>query len=224
MNNSKELIKILDNLISKLKEKREYFKNEQSDFTKKRKLNFETVINLLMCMESGSLKDELYKYFGLNKDNPTSSALIQQRGKIKYEAFEWLLKEFNKATIQNKTYKGYRLLAVDGSPISISYDENDKDTYIDLSPNKGHNKFHLNAMYDLLEHTYEDIIIQGEANNDENDAFNAFIDRYNGENAIFIADRCYESYNSFAHVMNINQKFLIFVLKIYNHIYNPNLI
>ena len=209
MNNSKELIEKLDNLMSKLKEKRKYFKNEKTNFTRNRKLNFETVIYLLMCMESGSLKDELYKYFGLNKDNPTSSALIQQRDKIKLEAFEWLLKEFNKVTIQNKTYKGYRLLAVDGSSIPISYDENDKETYIDLSPNKGHNRFHLNAMYDLLEHTYEDIIIQGEANNDENGAFNTFVDRYNGDNAIFIADRCYESYNSFVHVMNSNQKFLI---------------
>ena len=209
MNNSKELIKILDNLISKLKEKREYFKNKQSDFTRKRKLNFETVINLLMCMESGSLKDELYKYFGLNKDNPTSSALIQQRGKIKYEAFEWLLKEFNKATIQDKTYKGYRLLAIDGSSLLINFDKNDNKTFVNQGSKKGYNLIHINAMYDLLEHTYEDIIIQNAIDLNENGAFNNIIDNYKGEKAIYIVDRGYESYNSFAHVIESNQKFLI---------------
>lgn len=209
MNNSKELIKILDNLISKLKEKREYFKNDQSDFTRNRKLNFETVINLLMCMESGSLKDELYKYFGLNKDNPTSSALIQQRSKIKYEAFEWLLKEFNKATIQNKTYKGYRLLAIDGSSLLISYDKNDNKTFVNQGDKKGYNLLHINAMYDLLENTYENIIIQNAINLNENVAFNNIVDNYKGEKAIYIADRGYESYNSFAHVIESNQKFLI---------------
>ena len=88
MNNTKTLVNILDKSIDELKEKREYFKNEKSDFTRKRKLNFEKIINLLMCMESGSLKDELYNYFDLNINNPTSSALIQQRNKIKPEAFE----------------------------------------------------------------------------------------------------------------------------------------
>ena len=72
MDNTKTLVNILDKSIDKLKEKREYFKNEKSDFTRKRKLNFEKIINLLMCMESGSLKDELYNYFDLNINNDNS--------------------------------------------------------------------------------------------------------------------------------------------------------
>ena len=37
MNNTKTLVNILDKSIDELKEKREYFKNEKSDFTRKRK-------------------------------------------------------------------------------------------------------------------------------------------------------------------------------------------
>lgn len=221
MNNWKSLYKILKNQILGLKKHKEFYKNPDKDFTRNRKLKLETVINLLLSMESGSLKDESYKYFDLRVDNPSSSALIQQREKIKLEAFEWLLKRFTNKTRQNRTYKGYRLLAVDGSSVPISYDINDKETYIKQISTKqreakGHNAFHLNAVYDLLEHTYEDIIIQCEAKMNENGAFNDFIDKYNDEKAIFIADRGYESYNSFAHVMKNNQKFLIRVKDIHS--------
>lgn len=221
MNNWKSLYKILQNQISKLKWHKEFYKNPKQDFTRNRKLKLETIINLLLCMEAGSLKDELYKYFDLNQDNPTASALIQQRQKIKIVAFEWLLKKFTNKTRQNKKYKGYRLLAVDGSSVPISYDINDKETYIVQTSNKqkeakGYNAFHLSAVYDLLEHTYEDIIIQGEAKMNENGAFNDFVDKYNDEKAIFIADRGYESYNSFAHVIENKQKFLIRVKDIHS--------
>lgn len=216
MNNWKSQYKILNKQIGKLKNHKEFLKNPNKDFTRNRKLKFDTVIHLLLCMESGSLKDELYRYFDLDTDNPTSSALIQQRDKIKIEAFEWLLKEFTKETRQNKKYKGYRLLAVDGSSIPISYDKNDKDTYLDLNSHRGHNAFHLNAVSDLLENIYEDIIIQGEAKMNENGAFNEFVDRYNGEKSIFIADRGYESYNSFVHVIQKKQKFLIRVKDIHS--------
>ena len=143
MDNTKTLVNILDKSIDKLKEKREYFKNEKSDFTRKRKLNFEKIINLLMCMESGSLKDELYNYFDLNINNPTSSALIQQRNKIKPEAFEWLLNDFNNQTRKNTVYKGYRLLAIDGTSLLISFDKNDYNTYVPQGNQKGYNLFHI---------------------------------------------------------------------------------
>ena len=79
MDNTKTLVNILDKSIDKLKEKREYFKNEKSDFTRKRKLNFEKIINLLMCMESGSLKDELYNYFYNYSKNAVDNALTSDK-------------------------------------------------------------------------------------------------------------------------------------------------
>ena len=74
---------------------------------------------------------------------------------------------------------------------------------------KAYSAFHLNASYDLLELTYDDIIIQGEAKKDENDAFYQLVDRYDGHKAIFIADRGYESYNGFEHVVRSGNKYLI---------------
>ncbi|MEJ8736902.1 hypothetical protein WKT02_05500 [Erysipelotrichaceae bacterium HCN-30851] len=55
-------------------------------------------------------------------------------------------------------------------------DSLDSDTYTSSSQGKGYNAFHLNASYDLLEHTYDDVILQGEAHKDENGAFNELVD------------------------------------------------
>lgn len=217
MKNSTYLKNTLLSLIKKLAdEHREFLVNPEIDFTRSRKFNMESVIKFIVCMEAGSIKDELYKYFGLNTDNPTASAFVQQRQKIKVEAFKWLFEKFNQLTYDSSDkskYKGYRLLAIDGSCLPIRYDINDIETYTYNHAThqniKGFNAFHLTASYDLLEHTYDDLVIQGEAKKDEFEAFNMMVDRYKDHQAIFIADRGFESYNLFTHVIKSNNKFLI---------------
>lgn len=80
----------------------------------------------------------------------------------------------------------------DSETYSLNHGKNEKE----------YNAFHLHASYDLLEHTYDDIIIEGEAKYNENAAFIDIVDRYTGKKAIFIADRNYKSYNLFEHVSN----------------------
>jgi hypothetical protein len=224
MNTYKHLKKVLLNTISSLASNYSRFLvHPDIHFSRTRKLSFEDMISFLLCMEAGSIKDELFAYFGLSLLTPTASAFVQQRQKIKADAFEWLFHSFNQQTKKPKDhlYNGFRLLAVDGSSIPISHDPQDLDTYMKhISKHhvsaRGHNAFHLNAVYDVLEHTYEDVVIQGEALMNENGAFHTLIDRYQGEPAIFIADRGYESYNNFAHVIEANNKFLIRVKDIHS--------
>lgn len=102
------------------------------------------------------------------------------------------------------------MIAIGGSELPIDNTVYDKDTTLfgkgDFKP---YSAFHLNASYDLLECTFEDLIIQGQAKMDENDTFCQLVDRYNGSKAIFIADRGYESYNGFEHVVKSGNKYLI---------------
>ncbi len=212
MNNFNSLRKNLNHCIKILNNSRSLFvENPNSDFIRNRKLDFSTVINNIICLEAGSLKDELLKLNDYSIDTPTASAFVQARNKIKIDAFKSLFDNFNKKTSKLKTYKGYRLLAVDGSEEPIDNTFYDKETTLlkkgikDLT----YSAFHINAGYDLLECTYDDIIIQGEAVFNENSAFNELVDRYKGHKAIFIADRGYESYNNFEHVVNSGNKYLI---------------
>lgn len=114
----------------------------------------------------------------------------------------------------------YALLnnTIDGSELPIDNTIYDKET-TELrhgTAAKTYSAYHLNASYDLLERTYDDIIIQGEAKKNENDAFCQLVDRYKGKKAIFIADRNYESYNGFEHVVQSGNKYLIRMRDIYS--------
>ena len=164
MNNSKYLRKALDNAISIVSNSPSLFVfHPEIDFTRNRMLTFETVIKNIICIETGSLKDELLKLNNYSQITPTASAFVQARSKIKYNAFMSIFNIFNQKTQTIKTYKGYLLLAIDGSVLPIDNTIPDKETTM-LKFNqsdKTYSAFHLNASYDLLERTYDDLIIQG---------------------------------------------------------------
>jgi Transposase DDE domain len=202
----------LTGIISKMAaEPKLFVKNPNVDFTRKRKLSFETVMNLILSMGGNSLTSELMEYFNYNVDMASSSAFIQQRNKLLPFAFEFLFNEFTHSFQDLKTYEGYRLLAVDGSDLNICHNPNDVDTYFQSIPNsKGFNQVHLNAVYDLCNKLYVDVCIQPGRKENEFRALTDMIDRSNiSGDVIVIADRGYESYNVFAHIEQKGWKYAI---------------
>ena len=219
MNKSKHLRNILNHVISVVSNSPSLFSvNPKSDFARNRKLSFETVIKNVICMEAGSLIDELLKLNDYSSFTPTSSAFVQARSKIKHDAFKTIFDTFNQKSLVTKTLKGYRLLAIDGTVLPIDNSFADEETTLQKINNsdKTFSAFHLNASYDLLECTYDDLVIQGQANFDENGAFVQLVDQYNGNKAIFIADRGYESFNGVEHVSHSENKYLIRVKDIHS--------
>lgn len=188
-----------------------FVKNPNVDFTRKRKLSFETVMNLTLSMGGNSLTSELMEYFDYDVDMASSSAFIQQRNKLLPFAFEFLLNEFTQSFQDFKTYEGYRLLAADGSDLNICHNPNDADTYFQSTPDaRGFNQLHLNAMYDLCNKLYLDVCIQPSRRENELRALTDMIDRSNiSGNVIVIADRGYEGYNVFAHIEEKGWKYAI---------------
>lgn len=214
MNRTKQTLAILHNCIDELcKNPNDYLVNPNTNFTRKRKLPLRDVICSTLAMGGKSLTKEMLDYFSLKPDSPTSSAFIQQRAKIKTSAFEYVFRHFNNTTAkQIKTFNGYRLLAIDGSDICIAANPDEPFNYFkckkDSTP---YGLVHLNAMYDILNHTYSDAIIQKRREVNEHKAFVDMVDRYesNGNKTIFIADRGYECYNNMAHVHEAGQFWLI---------------
>lgn len=127
-----------------------YSKNPEVDFSRTRKMNFKSTLRFILSMESSSLKAELLKYFRFDERTPSASAFSQQRNKILIYAFQFLFYEFNSRFEYQKNYKGYQLLACDGSDLNIFVNSKDKDTYFQSQPtDKGYNQIHLNALFDL---------------------------------------------------------------------------
>ena len=198
--------------VKKLSSQREMFvKNPSKNFVRQRKLTFENVVNAILSMSSKALRVELMQYFNLRKDAPSVSAFVQQRNKIKYEAFEHLFKNFTESINEQVLYKGYRLLAVDGSDIHVPTNDKEKDAfYIGANNQKSYNLIHLNALYDLQRKIYVDVINQGRHKENEPHALATMVDRDTSTvPTIYIADRGYEAYNVLAHIQEKNQKFLI---------------
>ena len=180
------------------------------DNTRNRKFPFSKMLSSILAFRGGTLNREIMDFFGLDPNIGTSSAFIQQRAKILPEAFECLFQHFVSTVDENKLYHGLRMLAVDGSDLQIAANPNDPDSYYPgANGQKNYNLLHINAMYDLLQHTYTDAVIQKSRNANESGALTDMVDRSNIERALLLADRNYESYNNLAHIQEKGWYFLI---------------
>ena len=180
------------------------------DNTRNRKFPFRKMVSSILAFRGGTLNREIMDFFGLDPNIGTSSAFIQQRAKILPEAFECLFQHFTSKVDENKLYHGLRMLAVDGTDLQIATTPNDQDSYYPgVNGQKAYNLLHINAMYDLLQHTYTDAVIQKSRNSDESGALTDMVDRSTIEKALLLADRNYESYNNLAHIQEKGWYFLI---------------
>jgi len=188
-----------------------FVKNPKKDFIRNRKLKFDSVIKLLLSMGGNSLGKELLDYFNYDPETASTSAFVQQRSKILPSAFKHLLDKFTGSFDNLKTYKGYRLLAVDGSDFHIYHNPNDAETYFKSNQNgKGYNLIHLNAMYDLCNKLYVDASVQPRLKMNERNALCDMVDSSNiKEKALVLADRGYESYSVLAHIEQKGWKYVM---------------
>ena len=198
---------LLDDIIADINSnKRVYVKNPDKDFTRDRKLPFDKVIKIILSMKGNTLNKELYDFGKIPEEIATSSAFIQQRDKLSENLFKEIFHRFVKSMTDFKTFRGYRLYAVDGSDINIASNE-DSETYVQpckIKNNgermKGHNQYHLNAIYDLLNKVYVDALLKPTPKANER---REFIDMLNSmilnSKTLFIADRGYPSWNLLTH-------------------------
>lgn len=189
----------------------QYVKNPDCDFARNRKLPFGDMLKLILSLGANNTRSELLSFFHFRSDTASTSAFCQQRKKIKIEAFKTLFYLFNNTLSHLKTYKGYRVLACDGSAIPIPMTTNDS-SYLPKggSPKGDGAHLHLHALYDICNKTYVDIQIEPERINNEKSAFLEMLHRHSIlHKTIYIMDRGYESYNLMAHITNQSQYFLI---------------
>ena len=186
------------------------------DFTRKRILDFQSLIYFLISMERYSMKWELLRFFHTRGISPSASALSQQRRKLTPYAMQSVFRLFNTQVPFLKTFRGFHLLACDGTDLNIKRNPKDSDTAFNSGTAghscRGYNLFHLNALYDLTERRYLDACLQPGRKKNEFRAFSDMIDRIPQDfvrNSILIADRGFCSYNVLAHALEKGGFFLI---------------
>lgn len=172
-----------------------------------RKLTREDTIRFILSMEGGSLQKELYKA-GLDV---SVSAFVQRRKLLPAALFVDILQEFNNLHPDRNTYRGYRILGIDGTSVNISRNPSSPCFVCNASAPEGYGQVHATPLFDLLNKTYVDCVLQPQPRQDEVGALLYFISWHDfEEKTLIIGDRNFSSYNIFAHIQNTpNCDFLI---------------
>ena len=140
----------------------DFLNNPHKDFSRNRKINLKTLIGITLNSGGCTMSKELLEYFDFDADTPTVSAFTQQRAKVSSDAFKYLFETFTARNLPSQnTYRGYGLIACDGSNLTIASNPNDSATLWKQNQYKSvSNHLHLNAFYDVLNRTYVDVLIQ----------------------------------------------------------------
>jgi hypothetical protein len=202
--------RLIQNIQTLEQNKKDFVKNPDRDFTRKRKLTFFDTIMLIISMECGTIRSELLKYFSYSPETATSSAFIQQRDKIKPGTFRSLFYAFSDS-FSSESKDGYHYFAVDGSDVLIPLEEeNETYRYFGREDQRPYYQIHLNAIYNLISKRYEAAYIEPRKGHNERNAFDLmFEEKPFPEKSIFIFDRGYEGYPLMAHISQKNQFFVI---------------
>ncbi|MEG1709881.1 MAG: IS4 family transposase [Acinetobacter sp.] len=194
-------------------------KQRETDFTRERRMPFCDVIYFMCGSLKRSVTRELELYFKDKEEDAVSrQAFAQSREKIKPEAFiylnDMLVKKFEDEDGDIATYRGYRLLAVDGSVIDLPNSTAARENFGFSSNGSAHSYAKGLAMtaFDVLNkitifselYRYDDS--ERRRIMDIIDDFSK-LDPY--KKAIFLLDRGYPSFELFHRLEENGQKYLM---------------
>ena len=169
---------------------------QSKDFSRKSALSRDTIIRLLIGAEGGSL-DKILHTAGIKV---TASAVSQRRAQIAPAVFRAVFDKFNSGCTDSELLNGYRLLAVDGTTINLPRNPSSPSFVQHDGIPKGVNQLHVTPLYDILNRTFADTVIQPESKKDEIGALVEMLERNTfQQKTLIIADRGFESYNLIAH-------------------------
>lgn len=207
-------LSVFKEIITEMSHSREkYVVNPEKDFTRNGKESFINYMLFLCTMTGGTYDNQSYKFHNMAANYISAPAICQARQKIKPSAFEYVYKEFNRRMNPQKTYKDYKVYAVDGSDIPIYRNPKCEDqTYIKkYNSKRGYNSLHLNAIYDIHNKVYVDALLDPSTKSNEYAGFVTMAKRSikRNEKSIYICDRGYEAYNCIGHLIDKNVRFII---------------
>lgn len=200
-------------------------------FSRKGHISLETLVYFFLQLGAKSLKCNLNEFRKMLPRDVTLSGLCQKRDKLSIHGIIELLLTMNQFFSRGytKTYKKLRVLAVDGTDISIITNPEDTASYFNSSPKakgrkgkeqskKGFNMCHLTVFYDVLTHTYVDAVFSPRRDSSERrdlaDLLENLKKRMDSSTSpqeikhLILADRGFECLDLLLMVADIDQYFL----------------
>lgn len=219
MNVHINILKRLDNIINDTAEHIHDYIEDPHAFTRKRKLDAFTMIKTTINMQSNCLTKEIDDAFDDGSpagNNVISvSAYIQQKAKLSPECFAHIFHAFTqKLPVKSQLDHKYRLFAFDGSDFNQLWNPKSKNIVVHSSE-KPYCQIHVNAMYDLLNNTYQDCILQSKSQMDERGAALKMLRRLNcSQPYIVMMDRGYDGFNMIENCNRLRNCYYVIRTKI----------
>lgn len=204
-------------------------KCSNSDFSRNRILSLEDVALLPYQVDDRSI-NRCLPYLPRSLSAVSESAISQARQKISSSFYENVFVQFNASLdrTDRSTFKGFRIIAVDGSELRNPPDGKDMSTHGGSKKGGKHHFFHANPAYDVLSHQYVDVIIQPGSEKNEDKALLELVARNEYQDSIFTCDRGYEGLMTFYRLVQAGTKFVIRIkdedsaISIVKHYPTPN--
>lgn len=133
-------------------------RKKETDFTRNRKLDFPSVVSLIMSIMTKPIHAELSSSFPKLKAGiaqPTQQSFSEARQKIHYQAFEEIFQQsvsLGLSVSDGKTFRGYRLLAIDGSTIPLKKSDELREYFAQTTPVPNEIYGRVSCVYDVLNH------------------------------------------------------------------------
>lgn len=202
-------------------ELKEKWRKTITDFTRKRKMDFEKLIHYILNKKGLSTNMEINNFFNkINEDTDMSAqSLLDQRLKLKPEVFVELNEDYLKGFYSEyretdvKSYKGYILKAIDGTDFEIPNTERSKEAFGRVKAREGESipRTSVSMCYDVLNGYIIDVIPEKYRSNEIYMAKRHMRkDQKITENydSIYIMDRNYVSLDFLAFLQKSDIKFL----------------
>ena len=183
-------------------------------FTRNRKLPIDELIRMMLTMTGGTLARELYDA-GVEM---APSSFVEARKRISFLIFKKLLGRFNDLCDDPSTMMGFKVWSIDGSTIPCPRNPKSNNFYTSETNPKGWNNTHANLVFDVLNHVFIDCNMgEGEldsrkAHDEQGALYSLIYKRKFVQPTILLLDRGYESYNTIAHLQQVDN--LYFVLRV----------
>lgn len=205
----------------KSKELKEQYRKNTENFTRKRKMCFEKLINYILNKRGLCTNMEINNFFNKLKEDTDMSAqsLLDQRLKLNPDVFvdlnidylQGFYEEYKETDV--KTYKGYILKAIDGSDFELPNTQTSRDIFGRVQGKTGESipRASVSMCYDILNEYIVDVIAERYRTNEIYMAkkhIKKDQEITKGYNSIYIMDRNYVSLE-FITFLNKNKiKFL----------------
>ena len=154
---------LLDSIQALDQNRAEYCVHPKTDFTRPCRLDFVTMIKIILSFGSSTVRGELADTFGVldpDADLPTKNAFIMRRQLIRPSAFQFLFNTFMAHFTDFKTQYGFRILASDCVIHNIPNNSRDYNTMMHGKPGtKPYHQMGIQTLHDVLTDVIVDAVV-----------------------------------------------------------------